>query len=88
MLLQSRPVTSLLGSRSGRRAGHLGQQQYRRDYSGVTTPLTFSFASEIYEHVYRQFCRLMRVPEAVVAERDDAFRNLLGWCAAGSTTTF
>ena len=44
----------------------------------MTTPLTFSFASEIYEHVYRQFCRLMRVPEAVVAERDDAFRNLLG----------
>ena len=57
-------------------------------YSGVTTPLTFSFAREIYEHVYRQFCRMMRVPEP----RDRGTRTTLsgtcsGWCAAGSTTT-
>ncbi len=36
-------------------------------YSGVTTPLTFSFAREIYEDVYRQFCRMMGVPERVIA---------------------
>ena len=40
-------------------------------YSGVTTPLTFSFASEIYEHVYRQFCRMMGVPERADRRHDD-----------------
>ena len=47
-------------------------------YSGVTTPLTFSFAREIYEYVYRQFCRMMGVPERVIAGQDETFRNMLG----------
>ena len=47
-------------------------------YSGVTTPLTFSFAREIYEHVYGQFCRLMGVPGARDRAREDVFRNMLG----------
>ena len=47
-------------------------------YSGVTTPLTFSFAREIYEYVYRQFCRMMGVPERVIAEHEETFQNMLG----------
>jgi pyruvate,water dikinase len=47
-------------------------------YSGVTTPLTFSFAREIYEEVYRQFCRILRVPEAKIAANRDTFRRMLG----------
>jgi phosphohistidine swiveling domain-containing protein len=79
MLLQSRPITSLHSVPDPDGAPAIwDNSNIVESYSGVTTPLTFSFASEIYEHVYRQFCRLMRVPEAVVAERDDAFRNLLG----------
>ena len=78
-LLQSRPITSL---------AHLADpdaplviwdnSNIVESYSGVTTPLTFSFAREIYEHVYRQFCRMMQVPETVIASRDDMFRNMLG----------
>jgi phosphohistidine swiveling domain-containing protein len=78
-LLQSRPITSL---------AHLpdpaaplviwDNSNIVESYSGVTTPLTFSFAREIYEHVYRQFCRLMQVPERVIADREDMFQNMLG----------
>ena len=35
-------------------------------YSGVTTPLTFSFARHAYQHVYGEFCRLMRISAAEI----------------------
>ena len=40
-------------------------------YNGITTPLTFSFARRIYEEVYRQFCRILRVPDAAASRRSD-----------------
>lgn len=78
-LLQSRPITSIaaLPDPDGLRT-IWDNSNIVESYSGVTTPLTFSFASEIYEHVYRQFCRLMRVPERAIADNDDTFRNMLG----------
>ena len=78
-LLQSRPITTL-----GRKADPDGlrmiwdNSNIIESYSGVTTPLTFSFARRAYEEVYRQFCRLMRVPERVIAENADMFRCMLG----------
>ena len=64
-LLQSRPITSLT-SRSDPDATLTiwDNSNIVESYSGVTTPLTFSFAREIYQHVYEQFCRLMGVPGA------------------------
>lgn len=47
-------------------------------YAGVTTPLTFTFARAVYEDVYRQFCRLMGVPEPLVASHAPVFANMLG----------
>lgn len=47
-------------------------------YSGVTMPLTFSFARYIYEHVYIEFCRFMGVGKKRIAEHRDLFRNMLG----------
>lgn len=47
-------------------------------YNGITTPLTFSFARRAYEEVYRQFCRLLRVPNGVLADNDAVFKNMLG----------
>jgi pyruvate,water dikinase len=78
-LLQSRPITSL--AHVGDPDGELriwDNSNIVESYSGVTTPLTFSFASEIYEHVYRQFCRMMRVPERAVRDHEETFRNMLG----------
>ena len=36
------------------------------------------FARRAYEEVYRQFCRLMRVPAGRIAAHDDTFRCMLG----------
>jgi rifampicin phosphotransferase len=78
-LLQSRPITSLrsLPDPDGRLAVW-DNSNIVESYSGVTTPLTFSFAREIYQHVYEQFCRMMGVPERAIAGHGDVFRNMLG----------
>ena len=78
-LLQSRPVTSLSArpDPDGRPA-LWDNSNIVESYSGVTTPLTFSFAHEIYQHVYEQFCRMMGVPERSIAAHDETFRNMLG----------
>jgi len=78
-LLQSRPITSL--SRMGDPDGTLNlwdNSNIAESYGGVTTPLTFSFARLVYEEVYRQFCRLMRVPPATIAAHSGTFRRMLG----------
>ena len=78
-LLQSRPITSLAALPDPDAPLVIwDNSNIVESYSGVTTPLTFSFAREIYEHVYRQFCRMMQVPEAVIESRDDMFQNMLG----------
>jgi phosphohistidine swiveling domain-containing protein len=78
-LLQSRPITTLAHAADpDAELAIWDNSNIVESYSGVTTPLTFSFASEIYQGVYRQFCRLMGVPDRVVAEEDDTFRNMLG----------
>lgn len=78
-LLQSRPITAL--------AKKVDPDDVRtvwdnsniiESYSGVTTPLTFSFARRAYEEVYRQFCRLMRVPPRVIEDNAALFRCMLG----------
>ncbi len=47
-------------------------------YSGVTSPLTFSFASSAYRQVYIQFCEVMGVPQANIVRDEPVFRNMLG----------
>ncbi|GAB4453143.1 MAG: phosphoenolpyruvate synthase [Armatimonadaceae bacterium] len=78
-LLQSRPITTL-----GTTPDPEGRLQVwdnsniAESYNGVTTPLTFSFARNAYEEVYREFCRLLRVPDERIGGSERAFRNLLG----------
>jgi pyruvate,water dikinase len=78
-LLQSRPITGLEGKTDpdGLRA-IWDNANIVESYAGVTTPLTFSFARRAYEHVYRQFCRLMRVDEATVEAHAEVFCCMLG----------
>jgi pyruvate,water dikinase len=47
-------------------------------YSGVTTPLTFSFARSVYEEVYRQFCELMGVGGDLIGQHREMFANMIG----------
>jgi len=78
-LLQSRPITAL--SRLPDRDGVLriwDNSNIVESYSGITTPLTFSFALGAYEGVYREFCRILGVSEEKIEANDDIFRHMLG----------
>ncbi len=46
-------------------------------YSGVTTPLTYSFARHAYQEVYKHFCRMMGVSSAVIEKNADMFPRMV-----------
>lgn len=48
-------------------------------YSGVTTPLTFSFARGVYEEAYPQLCRVLGVPEPLIQRHHQVFATMLGY---------
>ncbi len=79
-LLQSRAITGLPAKPkwAGDTARLWDNSNIVESYSGVTTPLTFSFARTAYEGVYRQFVRIMGVPRARIVENDAIFGNMLG----------
>ncbi|MCL1470392.1 PEP/pyruvate-binding domain-containing protein [Argonema antarcticum] len=78
-LLQSRPITTLAQMPDPDGIFNLwDNSNIAESYSGVTTPLTFSFARRAYEQVYRQFCRLMGVPLATINRHDDTFSRMIG----------
>ncbi|MCP5534999.1 MAG: phosphoenolpyruvate synthase [Akkermansiaceae bacterium] len=78
-LLQSRPITTL---------AHIpdpdapltvwDNSNIAESYSGITSPMTFSFAERAYEHVYREFCKLLSVPRQRIMDNDDVFPQMLG----------
>lgn len=78
-LLQSRPITSLTGRADPDAAWQLwDNSNIAESYSGITTPLTFSFARHVYEEVYRQFVKILRVPERRIEASRDVFGRMLG----------
>jgi phosphohistidine swiveling domain-containing protein len=83
-LVQTRPITSLPPDAyyneriNGREAQLWDNSNIIESYSGVTTPLTFSFASRAYNQVYIQFCEIMGVPASHINLLSASFRNLLG----------
>jgi pyruvate,water dikinase len=78
-LLQSRPITTLAALPDPDGEPILwDNSNIVESYSGVTTPLTFSFARYVYENVYREFCRMLRVPDSRLDASDGALRNMLG----------
>ena len=78
-LLQARPVTALSADTHCGTAHNLwDNSNIAESYGGITTPLTFSFARRAYEEVYREFCRVLRVPAQVIRENDLTFKRMLG----------
>ena len=78
-LLQSRPITSLAAVADPDGTINVwDNSNIAESYNGITTPLTFSFARKVYEEVYRQFCRILRVPEAKIEASANVFRHMLG----------
>ncbi|MFZ2959512.1 MAG: PEP/pyruvate-binding domain-containing protein [Candidatus Ozemobacteraceae bacterium] len=79
-ILQARPITTIDHALPSDRDHSIlwDNSNIVESYSGVTTPLTFSFALNAYHMVYVQFCQVLRVPEEVIQENDFAFANMLG----------
>jgi len=78
-LLQSRPITTLRNIPDPDGALNIwDNSNITESYNGVTTPLTFSFARSVYEGVYRQFCRILRVPRRKIDASDRTFHCMLG----------
>jgi phosphohistidine swiveling domain-containing protein len=78
-LLQARPITSLAATPA--RSGDVtiwDNSNIAESYGGMTTPLTFTFAQHAYDSAYRQFFRLLSIPDGVAAAHDETFRNMLG----------
>ena len=83
-LLQTRPITSLPPNAfysttiNGGHDALWDNSNIIESYSGVTTPLTFSFASFAYRQVYLQFHQLMGVPAQIMEQEESMYRNFLG----------
>lgn len=90
-LLQSRPVTGLAALPDTTRGRVLwDNSNIIESYSGVTTPLTFSFVRDVYSEVYQELCRILGVDQETVARNRSIFEmlglirgriyyNLLNW---------
>jgi len=78
-LLQSRPVTTLgLTPDPDDTLRVWDNSNIAESYGGVTTPLTFSFARRIYDSVYREFCKIMSVPQERIERAEEIFPQMLG----------
>ena len=78
-LLQSRPITALGTAPDPDGVLNIwDNSNIVESYSGITTPLTFSFALHSYEGVYREFSRLMGVSPAKIANNGVTFSRMIG----------
>src|SRR3989344_721489 len=48
-------------------------------YSGITTPLTFSFARRVYSNVYKEFSRVVGTPEEKIRENWSMYDAMLAF---------
>ena len=79
-ILQSRPITTIDKVYPSERDYKTiwDNSNITESYSGVTSPLTFSFALNAYHMVYVQFCEVLKVPKKKIIENDFYFANMLG----------
>lgn len=71
--LQARPVTQSIPE-----VVVYDNSNIQESYCGVTTPLTFSFASRAYKTVYRQTMQVLGIPTEEIKQHDNLLSNLLG----------
>jgi pyruvate,water dikinase len=82
--VQMRPITSLPAaafyseSQNGLVANLWDNSNIIESFSGVTSPLTFSFASHAYQTVYYQISEMLGVPKSAIIENESRFKNMLG----------
>jgi rifampicin phosphotransferase len=78
-LLQARPVTTVeeLGPAAGNR-WIWDNSNIIESYSGVTSPMTFSFIRRAYTIVYHVFAEVMGIDARTVRANREVFENMLG----------
>ncbi len=77
--LQARPITTI--EELGPAAGHYllwDNSNIIESYSGVTTPMTFSFIKHAYHIVYLCFSEVMGIHSKVIKQNQATFANMLG----------
>ncbi|HEX5608555.1 MAG TPA: PEP/pyruvate-binding domain-containing protein [Solirubrobacterales bacterium] len=77
-VLQARPITSLPLPAAEGPVRVYDNSNIQESYNGVTTPLTFSFASRAYSTVFRQFARTLGASRGSLADFEPAARTLIG----------
>jgi len=78
-ILQTRDITTVadVGPAAGNRQVW-DNSNIIESYSGVTSPMTFSFIRHAYTVVYHCFSQVMGIPPAVVQENRPVYENMLG----------
>ena len=77
-ILQARPVTALVDPEEDEGPSIVfDNSNIQESYCGVTTPLTFSFASNAYANVYSQMMRALGLPEKTIKGNQSLLQNLL-----------
>ncbi len=72
-MLQARPITTLKGE-----LRIWDNSNIVESYSGLTLPLTFSYARAAYEEAYKVFARMLGVSEADIRAHNELFSDRLG----------
>ncbi|MFQ5788697.1 MAG: PEP/pyruvate-binding domain-containing protein, partial [Thermodesulfobacteriota bacterium] len=74
-LLQARPITNL---KKYAEFNVWDNSNIVESYSGVTTPLTFSFIRRAYFAVYWQFCQTIGLDKKTILKNTHVLKNMLG----------
>lgn len=77
-LLQARPITNLKKYAGKDDFNVWDNSNIVESYSGVTTPLTFSFIRKAYFAVYCQFCETIGIDSKAVFKNRHVLENMLG----------
>ena len=72
-ILQARPITTL---KDKEQEIIWDNSNIIESYSGVTTPLTFSFIKDVYTEVYKQFLLILGVEKDLIERNNDCFQML------------
>lgn len=76
-LLQTRPITAIAAQKS-EEITIWDNSNIIESYSGITSPLTFSFIVKMYDAVYTQLSLILGVKPKTVDENADVYANMLG----------
>ncbi len=76
-LLQARPIATYAHIDKNLPRTILDNSNIIESYSGVTTPLTFSFAAEVYSKIYHQTLHNFGIAQSAIDQIDDALNHML-----------